>query len=77
MTKDQFGCFDMRVLQELSRALVRFSAGTRVRLTDQRLGEIVFIPPKTPTQPLIRLDPDGELVSLAEHPELAIDTLLT
>ncbi|HET7627726.1 MAG TPA: HD-GYP domain-containing protein [Bacillales bacterium] len=77
MTKEEFGQYDLRVLQELSKALLTYSVGTKVRLTDQRFGEIAFIPPRNPTRPFVRLEDSGELLSLAEHPDLSIETLLT
>jgi HD-GYP domain-containing protein (c-di-GMP phosphodiesterase class II) len=76
LKEEQFGRFDLNVLQVLSKEMVCFSAGTKVRLTDQRHAEIVFIPPHTPTKPIVRLE-NGEMMTLTDHPELSVDAILT
>lgn len=77
ITEKQFGCFQFSAVKALSDALVRLSVGTKVRLTDNRLGEIVFIPPRKPTRPIIRLEGSREIVALAEQTDLSVDTILT
>lgn len=77
MMEKQFGCFQLSAVKALSDALVRFSVGTKVRLTDDRLGEIIFIPPQQPTRPIIRLAGSGEIVALGKQTDLSVDTILT
>lgn len=76
LTSEQFGCFDLTVLHTLSKEMVCFSAGTRVQLSDQRRGEIVFVPPHTPTKPIVRLE-NGEIITLTDHPALSVASILT
>ncbi|HEX7063827.1 MAG TPA: phosphohydrolase, partial [Bacillales bacterium] len=77
MKEEQFGCYDLVALETLSKAVVRLSVGTKVRLTNHQLGEIIFIPPHKPTKPLVRLENNGGIVALAERSDLAIETILT
>ncbi|HEU5138821.1 MAG TPA: HD-GYP domain-containing protein [Bacillales bacterium] len=77
MKEEQFGCYSLVVLETLSKAVLRLSVGTKVRLTNHQLGEIIFIHPHKPTKPLVRLDQNGEIIALAERSDLAIDTILT
>ncbi|HET7580549.1 MAG TPA: HD-GYP domain-containing protein [Bacillales bacterium] len=77
MTDQQFGRFDLNVLATLSAALVHFSVGTKVRLTDQRLGEIVFIPPRKPTRPMVRMQENGEIIPLADRTDLSIESIIS
>ncbi|WKB35880.1 HD domain-containing phosphohydrolase [Terrilactibacillus sp. S3-3] len=46
--------------------------GARVKLSDGRLGEITFIPDKSPTRPLIRLE-NNRVIVLSQERDLMID----
>lgn len=74
--QDQFGKFDLKVVQALTRIMANFSSGTRVRLSNNEAGEIVFIEQKSPTRPMIRLDSTGEIVQLINHRGLYIEEVL-
>lgn len=77
MKEEQFGRYDISALQVLSDFLVRLSIGTKVRLTNNKLGEIVFIPPTRPTRPIVKLEGSGEIVTLANRNDLFVDSILT
>ena len=77
MKEDQFGRYDVSALQVLSDMLVRLSIGTKVRLTNDKLGEIVFIPPTRPTRPIVKMTENGEIVALANRNDLFVDSILT
>ncbi|WP_102348054.1 HD-GYP domain-containing protein [Bacillus sp. Marseille-P3661] len=74
--QDQFGKFDIKVVQALTKALANFSSGTRVRLSNNQIGEIVFIEPKSPTRPMIKLENTGEIIQLTNHRQLYIEEIL-
>lgn len=73
--QDSFGLFDLRVVQALTKALANFSTGTRVRLSNNQVGEIVFIEQKSPTRPMIKLS-SGEIIQLINHNQLFIDEII-
>lgn len=74
--KDQYTKLDPQVVNTFIGALSDFSIGTRVRLSDDQIGEIVFIDVKQPSQPMIRIENSGEVVSLQNRPALFIDEIL-
>lgn len=77
MTRRQFGQFEHRVMNVLLDAFTRFSNGTTVRLTNDDVGEIVFTDRKTPTRPIVRLENNGDMIALSEHPSLFIQEILS
>lgn len=77
MMKDQFGKFDHQVISALLAGLSTFSVGSRVRLTNYDVGEIVFIEESQPTRPMIKLDSNGEIIALKNRNDLFIEELLS
>jgi HD-GYP domain-containing protein (c-di-GMP phosphodiesterase class II) len=77
MMKDQFGKFDHQVIRALLSGLSTFSTGSRVKLTNQEVGEIVFIEESQPTRPMIKLDSNGEFIALKTRNDLFIEELLS
>lgn len=76
MMQDSFGKFDIQYIDTLVRSISNFSIGTKVRLTNNKTGEIVFINPQNPTRPLIRIDEDHEFINLSQHVDLYIDEVI-
>lgn len=74
--QDQFGKFDMKVVQALTKIMTNFSSGTKVRLSNNKIGEIVFIEQKSPTRPMVRLDDSGEIIQLVNQRGLFIEEIL-
>lgn len=77
MMKDQFGKFDHQVIRALLSGLSTFSVGSRVKLTNQEVGEIVFIEESQPTRPMIKLDANGDIIALKNRNDLFIEELLS
>lgn len=77
MMKDQFGKFDHQVISALLSGLSTFSVGSRVKLTNHDIGEIVFIEESHPTRPMIKLDAKGEIIALKNRNDLFIEELLS
>ncbi|MGC4378755.1 HD-GYP domain-containing protein [Fictibacillus sp. Mic-4] len=77
MMNDQFGCFDHRVLNSLIDSLSIFSVGTQVKLTNQEIGEIVFIEQAYPTRPMIKLKTSQEIIALKNRRDLFIEEILS
>ncbi|MBM7606739.1 HD-GYP domain-containing protein (c-di-GMP phosphodiesterase class II) [Metabacillus crassostreae] len=76
MMQDEFGKFDIKVLNALKQALIKFSAGTKVRLSDGFEAEIVFVDEKYPTRPLVKYDHSEEIIILKDRNDLFIEELL-
>lgn len=75
LEKEQFSTHDPIVVQAFINSLANFSIGTKVRLSNQKIGEIVFIDKRQPTRPIVRLE-DNEMISLMDAPQLFIDEIL-
>lgn len=76
MLMDQFGKFDPKVLNILVSELSNFSVGTKVELTNNEIGEIVFIDPHSHTRPMVKLQ-NGEIISLKQQNDLYIENILS
>jgi HD-GYP domain-containing protein (c-di-GMP phosphodiesterase class II) len=73
--QDNFGKYDLQVVEALTKAITNFSSGTRVALSNEQIGEIVFIEQQHPTRPMIKLD-SGEIIPLSSHRDLFIEDIL-
>jgi HD-GYP domain-containing protein (c-di-GMP phosphodiesterase class II) len=76
MIQENFGKFDIKYIDTLVQAISNFSIGTKVRLTNNKVGEIVFINPQNPIRPLVRMQEDDEFINLLQHVDLYIDEVL-
>ncbi|WP_157888133.1 HD-GYP domain-containing protein [Bacillus marinisedimentorum] len=74
--KEHFGQFDPEVMQLLQKSIITFSPGTEVKLSNSEKGNIMYIDQVNPTRPIIKLSGSGELMKLADHPELYIDEVI-
>ncbi|KGX93666.1 phosphohydrolase [Pontibacillus halophilus JSM 076056 = DSM 19796] len=74
--KDQFGKFDPHVVQVFVKQITNFSAGTKVRLSNNQHGEIIFIEDQLPTRPMIRLSHSDQIIHLKDYPQTYIEEVL-
>jgi HD-GYP domain-containing protein (c-di-GMP phosphodiesterase class II) len=75
LQKDQFSKIDPRVVQVFVGAIANFSIGTKVLLSNDQVGEIVFIEQNNPTRPIVRME-NGEIITLSNNLSLFIDEIL-
>lgn len=75
LQKEQYSKLDIRIVQVFIDSIANFSIGTKVLLSNNQAGEIVFIDPKIPTRPILRLE-NGEIVTLSNHQDLHISEIL-
>jgi HD-GYP domain-containing protein (c-di-GMP phosphodiesterase class II) len=75
LQKEQYSRLDIRVVQVFIDAIAKFSIGTKVLLSNNQEGEIVFIDSKMPTRPILRLEND-EIITLSNRQDLHIDEIL-
>ncbi|WP_042147632.1 HD-GYP domain-containing protein [Paucisalibacillus sp. EB02] len=75
LQKEQYSKLDIRIVQVFVDSIANFSIGTKVLLSNNQDGEIVFIDPKVPTRPILRLK-NGEIITLSNHQDLHISEIL-
>lgn len=74
--REQFSKLDPQVVSTFIESLSDFSIGTKVRLSDDRMGKIIFIDAKKPTRPMVQIMTNEEIIALQSTPELFIDEIL-
>lgn len=74
--EDQFGKFDLTAIKALSSALINFSIGTKIKLSNGQMAEILFTSDKSPTRPMVKLLETGEIIQLEKYRQLHIDEVL-
>lgn len=72
---ESFGKLDPGVVQVFIQKLTQFNNGTKVRLNDNRTGEIIFADRDHPTRPLVQVN--GEIINLMLQRELYIECIVT
>lgn len=74
--QDDFGKFDITVINELLSCIMNYSMGSRVRLSNGYIAEIIFIDKQSPTRPLIKVIDTSELIYLNNNRDLFIEEVL-
>lgn len=74
--EEEFGKFDLKVIEALHKLVGDLSIGTRVKLTDGELGEVMFIHRDTPLRPMIKKESDGLIIDLATNRNIAISKII-
>lgn len=77
ISQDNFGKFDLNVINALSMGIVNYTIGDQIRLSDGRLAEIQFIDDKSPTRPLVKIIETDEMLPLDRNRQLFIEETLT
>lgn len=66
LQKEQFSTLDPDVVASFVESMTHFSIGTKIRLSNNQLGEIVFIDAKHPTRPMVRMEGKKDIISLQQ-----------
>lgn len=74
--EDDFGKFDITIINELKKGIAKFSSGTRVRLSNGMDAEIIFMDDHNPTRPIIKCLNTKEIIVLKERRELFIEEVI-
>ncbi|WP_164670571.1 HD-GYP domain-containing protein [Virgibacillus doumboii] len=74
--KYKFTKLDHQVVDAFIDSLTNFSIGTKVRLSTNKIGEIVFLDSKNPTRPIVKLTETDEIVTLTNNPSLFIEEII-
>ncbi|WP_225223796.1 HD-GYP domain-containing protein [Solibacillus merdavium] len=75
--EEEFGKFDIKVVQALIDIVVDLPIGTKIELSNLELGEVMFINKYAPTRPLVKLNRTGELLDLSTNRSFYISRVLT
>lgn len=74
--QDNFGKFDITSIKALQSGIMTFSIGSRVKLSDGQVAEILFIEEKAPTRPLVKLVETGEIIHLEKNRDIFIEEVI-
>lgn len=76
INEELFGEFDITALKALSSAIMNFSIGSKIRLSDGQAAEIIFVEEKNPARPLVRLIDSNEILALEKNRHLHIEEVI-
>lgn len=74
--QDDFGKFEINIVNKLKDALIKFSIDTKVRLSNGLIAQIIFIDELYPTRPIIKVTKTGEIIALKDKRELFIEEII-
>ena len=75
--EEEFGKFDIKVVQALVDIVVDLPIGTKVELSNLERGEVMFINKYAPTRPLVKLSSRGDIIDLSVIRHFQIARLIT
>lgn len=65
--EEEFGKFNIRVVDALINLVADLPIGTKVELSNFERGEIVFVNKFSPTRPIVKLEETNELIDLSKN----------
>ena len=74
--EEEFGKFNLEVVNALIALVAALPISTRVRLSNGDIGEVVFLHRDSPMRPMIRLIETGEIIDLAAKRSLYIENVV-
>lgn len=69
-------CLDTEIILVFVKNMLNCLIGTRVALSDGRIGYVTFIDPKAIGYPVIRLEKDHKILDLYEHKDITVEEIL-
>lgn len=76
MLQDSFGKYDIAAMQSIKSGIMTFSIGSKVKLSDGQIAEILFIEEKSSTRPLVKVTSTEEIIHLEKNRQLFIEEVL-
>ena len=76
LQKKQFSRLDPEIVMLFIDSLTNFSVGTQVKLSNNKIGEVVFINKNKPTRPMVKIIKDDEIIVLENEPHLFIEEVV-
>lgn len=75
LREEEFGKFDIQVIETLYNAVGKLSIGTEVKLSNGLQGVVIFVHRDAPLRPLIKLN-DETIVDLTKKRSIAVEMIL-
>ncbi|WP_430789520.1 HD-GYP domain-containing protein [Virgibacillus flavescens] len=76
IARSKYNHFDHQVAETFIKSLANFAVGTKVKLSNGDVGEIVFAEDNFPTRPMVKVTKSEEIVTLKNNPDIYIEELL-
>lgn len=74
--EEEFGKFDLKVVQALHDVVANISIGTKVKLTNGDVGEVIFVHRDARLRPMVKKFDDKSIIDLTTNRHLAIEKVL-
>ena len=75
--EEEFGKFDIKVVQALHNLVGDLSIGTKVRLTNGEEGEVLFVHRDARLRPMVKMNDDGSILDLTTNRRISVDRVLS
>jgi HD-GYP domain-containing protein (c-di-GMP phosphodiesterase class II) len=75
--EENFGKFDIRILKILTSSIIDFSTGDKIRLSNGKMAEVLFVDEKSPTRPLIKIIDTDEILQLSQNRQIFIENVIS
>lgn len=76
IARSKYNHFDHQVVDTFIKHLAKFAIGTRVKLSNGEVGEIVFVEDEFPTRPMVKVIKSEKIVALKNNPDIYMEELL-
>lgn len=73
---EQFGQFDIKIMETFTNSISSFSLNEYVKLSTGQTAKIIYINNRYPTRPVVRIEGSGEIVSLEEKKDIFIEEIM-
>ena len=77
ISEEEFGKFDIKVVQALHNLVGDLSIGTKVRLTNGEEGEVLFVHRDARLRPMVKMSDDGSILDLTTNRRISVDRVLS
>ncbi|AXI00684.1 HD-GYP domain-containing protein [Sporosarcina sp. PTS2304] len=72
MREEEFGKFDMKIIQVLHDLINKLSIGTRVKLSTDEIAEIIYLHRDFPLRPIVKVLGSGQHIDLSANRKISI-----
>ena len=72
MREEEFGKFDMKVIEVLQQLINKLSIGTKVKLTTDEIAEVIYLHRDFPLRPIVKVLDSGAHIDLSSNRKIAI-----
>ncbi|MDV6378834.1 HD-GYP domain-containing protein [Sporosarcina sp. GW1-11] len=76
MREEEFGKFDMKIIQVLHELINKLSIGTKVKLTTDEIAEVIYLHRDFPLRPIVKVLGNGEHIDLSTNRKITIAKLI-